>query len=163
MDPGIVVAVIGGVFGIVTPLIMYFVTKADKEKGFLPVSEGRRKALDGKWQGTFHQEIGPDGQPLEAGYFLKLVTSRKTVKGEGSSHFRLGGKQCETRVSIVGGLIHERFLRFTFDNVDETTLQFGSMVLELLPDGRTLRGRFVAFGQLSQRIIYGTIELAKEA
>jgi hypothetical protein len=163
MDQPIVVAVIGGVCTVVSPILTLLATRLYDQRFLLPLGEGRRKALDGKWQGTFHQEVGPDGKPLDADYSLQLVTSRKTVKGEGSSHFELGGKKYEPKFFVAGGLIHERFLRFTYDNVDATCLQFGSMVLELLPDGRTLRGRFVAFGQLSQRLIYGSIELTKQA
>jgi hypothetical protein len=162
MDARITVAVIGGVFGIVTPIITYFVTQAYNESGFIRLSKGRRKALDGKWVGTLHQEVGPDGRPLDADYTLRLSTSRKAVKGEGNSHFQLGDKKYESKFHVVGGFLHDRFLRFTYDNVDETTLQFGAMMLELDPNGRSLTGRFVAYGFLSKRLIYGTIELTKE-
>src|SRR4051812_20744640 len=94
MDARIVVAVIGGVFGVVTPIITYVLIQLYNERFLLLLSQGRRKALDGKWQGT---------------------------------------------------------------------LQFGSMMLELTPDGQELKGRFVAYGVLSQRLIYGSIELTKQA
>ncbi len=161
MSPQVVAALVAGGFGIVTPIITFLAIQWFTGPG-LPMSKGRRKAINGSWHGTFHQEVGPGGQPLDGDYSLQLSTSRRTIKGDGGSRCQIGDKKYESRFAVVGGFLHERFLRLNYDRVDETALQLGSLMLELGDDGLSLRGRFIAYGFLSQRLIYGSIELTKE-
>ena len=159
----IVAAVITGVCAIVGPIITFLVTRAYTGPGGDTLDKARQKALNGKWQGTFHQEVGPDGKPVSGDYSLQLTASSRVVRGEGSTHLQLGGKNLEAKFRIVGGLLYTRVFRFAYDNVDETAIHLGSMMLELSDDGRSLRGRFIAYGMVSQRLVYGTIEFKKQA
>jgi hypothetical protein len=163
MDSQVATAVIGGVFGVVTPIATYIGTHAYKNRSLLRLPEGRRKALDGSWRGTLHQEVGPDGKPIDAEYALQLSASRRVVRGEAHSRFWVKKQHHEARFVLEGGLLYERFFRFTYDSADRKALHFGVMMLELGADGRSLRGRFVAYGMLSQRLVYGSIDLEKQA
>jgi hypothetical protein len=161
MSPVIIAAIIAGVFSIVSPIATYFVTQAYRDRIFLPPPSGRAKALVGKWQGTLHEEIGPEGTPFDASFSLELAMSWKVVSGTAGFHATLLGKEYEFKLVLRGGFLYERFLRFDYQNCDESVLQFGSMTFELSADGQSLDGRFLGYGDVSKRLVYGTIELHK--
>lgn len=160
MAPEVAAAVIAGVFGLVSPVVTYIAIKQYDNGVFQRHSE-RLRALVGKWQGTMHQEVGPEGTPFDAPYTLQLTVSGKVVSGTGSSHPTFWGKEYDARFLVRGGFLHERFLRFDFHNADEAIIQFGSMTLALSDDCESLKGRYVGYGDVSKQIVYGTIDLHK--
>jgi len=81
--PVVVAALIAGGVAMTSPIITFIVTKAYEKRFLERMPKGRQKALTGKWSGVGYQEIGPDGQPLDAKLSLDLIANGKTVTGTG--------------------------------------------------------------------------------
>jgi hypothetical protein len=132
------------------------------ERLLLPLNEGRQRALVGQWRGTFHEEIGPTGSPLDGPFSLELIPSGNVVEGKAHASCDLSDKRYDADFAVVGGLLYDRFFVFTYHNIDETTFHFGTMITELSAAGRSLGGRFVAYGMIAERVVYGTIAFTKQ-
>ena len=161
--PVVVAALIAGGVAMTSPIITFIVTKAYEKRFLERMPKGRQKALTGKWSGVGYQEIGPDGQPLDAKLSLDLIANGKTVTGTGDYTFRLRGTDYHIRIVLDGGFFHDRFLKLDYKNADNTAVQFGAIITELSSEGRTLRGYYVGYGAISERPVCGTLEVQKQA
>jgi hypothetical protein len=65
MSPEVTAAIITSVCAVVGPIITYIATKAYQD-GIFQRPGRRAKVLAGKWQGTLHEENGPEGKPFDA-------------------------------------------------------------------------------------------------
>jgi hypothetical protein len=119
--------------------------------------------LNGNWQGSAYQEIGPDGNPLDAKLHYSLTASRKVVRGDGTYSIRWQDKDQVRKFTASGGFLHDKFLKLDYKNIDDSAIQFGSAILELSADGKKLTGSYLGYGATSERFIYGTIELEKQS
>ena len=153
--PAIITAIIG-------PLLTYFIRDWHKNKPLKIIRAGRRKALNGNWQGSAYQEIGPDGNPLDAKLHYTLTASRKIVRGSGIYSLKLKDKDQSRNFTASGGFLHDKFLKLDYKNTDDSAIQFGSAILELSADGKKLTGLYLGYGATSERLIHGTIELEKQ-
>jgi hypothetical protein len=88
--------------------------------------------------------------------------SWKVVSGTGGFRATFFGNDYECNLVVRGGFLFERFLRFAYQNSDESIVQFGSMTLELDDDYLSLKGRFLGYGSVAKRLVYGSIELKKQ-
>lgn len=156
MDPPVIAALITAIVG---PIVTLVATKAYERRFLEVMPDNRQKALAGTWAGVAHQEVGPDGNPLGSSITLELTTTRKTVAGTG----RLCDQDYEARFTISGGFLHQRFLKLKYKNTDDAALHFGNITVEMSGDGRSLRGRYLGYGRVSERLVYGTVELNKKA
>ncbi len=163
MDTTIIAALIGGAFALLAPIITVALSKAHERRAFEKISEDRRAALAGKWTGIAHQEVGPKGKPLDIAITLELGADKKIVTG--TLHFRakIGGSEFHRTFHLTGGFIHQRFLMIRYSNTESTVVEFGNMTFELSADSKTLRGRYLGYGALSERLVYGELSLCKNA
>ena len=63
------------------------------------------------------------------------------------------------KLKFVGGFLYERFIKFDYSNPDESIIQFGNTILDLSADGKTLIGKFVGFGSITNQIVSGEVKL----
>jgi hypothetical protein len=160
MSEGLLGAVIGAAATIVAVPLTVFLTRAIDRRDLLRIDRARR-ALAGKWRGTLEQydDGARDVQVLVVE--MDLSVRRKRVSGTG--HFVATFKGSEVVVNLVfeGGFMHERFLKLEYRNDDVAAMQFGTAVLDLMPDGRELVGSYVGFGSLNRRIVTGKLIFTK--
>ena len=152
--PAIITAIIG-------PLLTYFIIDWHQNRHLKIIRAGRRKALDGNWQGSVHQEVGPDRNPIDAKLYYSITASRKVVRGEGTYLTRWQDRDRVLKFTASGGFFHDRFLKIDYKNADDSAIQFGSAALELSADGKKLTGCYSGYGALSEHLVQGTIQLEK--
>ncbi len=124
-------------------------------------------AVRGRWRGSHHQYVGPDGGPLD--YQVNLYLDVKNQKLVGTMHvildedfFKKYGVK-EILYEITGGFSHDRFIQFQFVSRDPAVVQFGAALLELKATGRRMMGKFIAYGAISDRIIAGDMNYEYES
>jgi hypothetical protein len=155
MDITLIVGIIGGICtiaaAIITPLVQtYFETRI-----FFPISNDRRKILQGIWKGTVNQNLS-DGTFKTFTVDLDLNIKGKKIQGTG-----IINAEELFYVSLDGSFRNDRFLKMDYQNKNLKILQFGSFVFHLSDDSRELVGKFVGYGHLSKAIIYGSCQFNK--
>jgi hypothetical protein len=124
----------------------------------------RRRALHGRWRGSFVQNM-PGGRG-EASLVLDIKAGLRIITGDvaydGSAEIGGTVHQMQGAFTVRGGFIHDRFLKLDYRQKDRDVVQFGSVVLDLHPDGRTLTGKGVGFGSKTRMIVAVEISLEKD-
>jgi hypothetical protein len=120
-------------------------------------------AVRGRWRGSQHQHVGPDGGPLDYGVELHLEAKSQDLIGTllfilDESFLKKYGMK-EVLFDITGGFSHDRFIQFSYVSRDPAVVQFGAALLELKSTGKSMVGMSVAYGAISDRIISGDIQL----
>ena len=161
MDSTIVAAFVSGVLAIVAPIVTLLLKQYLDNRVKLPIAAGRRQALSGRWEGSLHQDRGPDGKPIDFPGSIDISAGRKTVSGTLTIRLDLDGQIEQAKFNLSGGFLHGVFLLLNYLPRDEATIQFGSIVLELDAAGNLLEGRFVGYGKITQAVISGTVRFEK--
>jgi hypothetical protein len=155
-DPAVVAAWIGGASAIVASLVTVVATKAHDYRFLQPMLADRRKALVGNWHGEAVQA------ELTATVELRLGASGKNVTGVAELQFVFGGTDRHLILDLTGGFLHDQFLKLDYTKKDDDgAIQFGTLVVELGADARTMVGRYVGYGSISDRIVSGEMSLKK--
>lgn len=156
MDSAVLTAVIGGGFSILTVVV----TKLFDAQPFDYVSRKRRRAISGRWEGESQQNSGPSGGPETLPLTMKMeVFWFRIIRGTGEYRLPDG---TVSEFKCRGGFLYDRFLRVHYDSVEDSIVQFGSVVMELSSDAKSLTGNFVGFGVDSQKIVHGLLKLQKK-
>jgi hypothetical protein len=160
MDSTILAAIIGGLCTIGASLGTLLLTHM-MNKNPLYERNKRQISLGGHWEGTAHQELGPEGVPMDLQMAITLKSTRQAVLGEGDIRFPFQNQPITEHLSLInGGFIYDRFLKIEYEgkNIPEQ-VQFGFLLLELSSNGQTLNGHFLGFGSFSGKIAWGTVQL----
>ena len=163
METPIIVALIAGGFAVVAPIVTFVITRSYENRFLQPISSRRAGALVGTWEGDAHQEFGADGQPFDAKVTFKFTVTGKKIQGQGIYRMRDGAQDIITTFIFSGGFLHERFIRFDYNPEAADTVQFGSIILELSNDAKSLKGRYLGYGVRTNGLVYGTVDLKKVA
>jgi predicted nucleotide-binding protein with TIR-like domain len=124
----------------------------------------RIRALDGLWQGHTFQRYSAKGQPKR-----RSIQGRFVVRDEAAhGHFFMPGSKLpnsdrDLELILIGKLLFDSFFKLDYVYPDLGPIQFGSAVLELNAAGSRLKGEFVGYGAIAQRILSGTLQLDKAA
>jgi hypothetical protein len=127
----------------------------------LPYRPSRLSALTGTWKGEAQQAFGPTGDPFTAKLFITFDDRTPRVRGSGRFRVIFEGQEEDYGIELVGGFLLDSFLRLEYNSVEPNMVQFGSIILELEPDGKTLNGRYHRYGIKTKKIIFGLICLKK--
>jgi hypothetical protein len=162
MSEGFLGALIGAAATILAVPLTVFLTRAADRRDLLRIDRARG-ALAGQWRGTLEQYDDGMGNVQVVLVEMNLSVRRKRVLGSG--HFVAMFKGSEITVNLVfeGGFLHERFLKLEYRNADVAAMQFGTAVLDLMPDGKELIGSYVGFGSINRRIVTGKLTFVKIA
>lgn len=151
-------AIIAGIATILASVITLLLKEYfDRRKArYEKVADKIRDAVYGKWKGSFEQTL--ESQPINIEMDIELkVSSSGSITGKAKFPFR-----DETwEVSIKGGFYSERFLKLDYENVNRAILQFGAFIFRLSDDAKTLKGCFIGYGHISEKIIGGNAVLKK--
>ncbi len=126
-------------------------------KDFLFLGKTRKRALKGKWRGIVEQD---NMNKYDIELIIKPGFKRVNITG---TILNKEVKKGADNFIFKGAFKNERFLMLGYENADGGILQFGSMLLEFLPDSEHMQGRFVGYGYKSMQIIHGTLEIEKIA
>jgi len=158
MDPAVVAAWIGGGFSIVGPIATFFAMKAYEGRFLEPLQADRKRALAGQWRGTIVQTS------LMSDLSVSLEVSGRKITGAAELRFVLKGQDRHLVLRLVGGFLHDKFLKLDYTKKNnDGSIQFGSLIVELSSDARTLHGEYVGYGSITNAIVSGAISLSKEA
>jgi hypothetical protein len=147
---------------VVGALVTVILTKWLESGSRLWMGGDRRRSVNGRWRGTL-QQIGSQLSDVQAHTLdMSLDPQWRTIKGTAFFIASIGGKDITVDLRIRGGFLYERFLKIDYFHSDSAHMQFGTAVLVLSDDGRTLSGRYVGYGSLTKQIVTGLIELAKQ-
>lgn len=156
MEPVIVAAIISGSVAILAPIITYVVTRMYDNRELRQI-KGRQKAISGTWHGTIAQEI--DGNLANINLSITFTAGKKIV--EGIAEFISPMTGLPVKLNFTGGFHNDYFIKFDYTNPDETVIQFGSCIVRLSDDGKTLKGKYVGYGANTNQIVNGIVDLKK--
>lgn len=155
MSPQLVAGLVTGGCALVVPVITFVLTKAYEGRFFEPMARSRREALAGKWRGRLDQA------PISGDLEVELDVASKRVHGKAHLTLDFEGKERFITLSLTGGFLHDQFLKLDYKNTNPGTIQFGSIILELAAEPRTMEGEYAGYGSLNRRIVSGKIMLTK--
>lgn len=158
----ITAAIIAGIFAIIAPILTYIFTKFYDNRDLLVISQNRKAALNGAWHGKIFQAEGIRGQPVQYPFNIDLSVNKKEVHGIGKVNFPISKTETHVfNVSLLGGFLHDRFLKLDYKNTNPAEMQFGSLILNLSSDGKKLSGRFLGYGAKTEKLVFGELTLEK--
>ncbi|MGZ0080787.1 hypothetical protein [Methylomonas sp. YC3] len=155
MDASVIAAYISGVFAIFGPIIVFIATKHYEIRYLQPINHDRRIAVVGRCRGEIVQ---PN---LTSNIELRFDVRNKEVIGEAQINRVVEGRERLITLTMTGGFLYDRFLKLDYKNADASTIQFGSITLELAADPRAMEGKYSGYGSVSNCIVFGEIHLTK--
>ncbi len=156
MNPTVIAAIIAGIIALISPIITLSVTRWLDHRDFKDPGS-RRRTLVGKWKGTFTQVL--DSKLVTTPIEINLTAAKKIIEGEGE--FKSPVTEELRKFKVIGGFLEMPFAKLEYSNSDDLSLQFGTIILMLSPDGRTLDGRFVGFGSTTKQIVVGEVTFCR--
>jgi hypothetical protein len=156
MQSEVTAALITGIIAIISPLTTYFLTRA-YDRRELGKIEGRRKAIIGAWKGDITQTFL--GETSQITIEMAFTAGKKIIEGHANLIHPVTSEL--TRLKFTGGFYHDRFIKFDYKNENETIMQFGSAVVDLSSDGKTLNGKYVGYGSKTNQIVSGDVCLKR--
>lgn len=157
MDSTTLAAIIGGVCTLSAPIITLIV-KATIDRSRNPIiTNARQKALNGTWTGTIEYD-DTDDEPLAPHDAVLEVTSRRRFIEARVAYTTKGGS---TTVKASGVFILDSLMRVEYKNEAPHVNHFGTLLLNLSPDAKTLSGRFVTYGRITGIISTGRVRFIK--
>jgi hypothetical protein len=155
MDSTIIAAIIGGAFTLVSSGITFLLARHLDDRNNQVMSSNRQAIMTGTWKGELHQESGSlSTSPVT----VTLIAKRRVIRGSIRVQDPNNG---EAEYKATGGFLYGRFIRLNYDTTDHRRVQFGSIVMELSPDGNKLSGKYTGYGAFSQSIVSGYFEATR--
>ena len=118
-------------------------------------------ALQGTWAGVVHQEQGPDDLPLDILAELDFTDDAEGPMVKGWFTTELRGSTLRMPVSGRGRFIHPGILKMEFEVILDGIVQEPTAILEVNPDARGMRGRYVSYGARTASVVQGTVHLER--
>ena len=149
-----------------TEIVQWARKLRSKDELEIEPADSRQPKLVGRWSGTFEQPDYPGG-PLSVAARVEFDRGSGALKGNArvkatllATH-RSGPRDVIITFDLSGGFQHSDLIKLEYRSADPGIVQFGSMMLELNPEGTRLDGRFVGYGSISESIISGIVALTK--
>ena len=130
-------------------------------KEFKPISNGRKKAINGVWKGELEGLEMFNGTIPTGTLEISMKAKRRVVVGNMIINHAAGELSRKDQIVSKGGFKMDRFLELNFHNTKDEIVQFGNLILELDPLGDKLEGKIHGYGPLSKRILSGNVYLTK--
>jgi hypothetical protein len=173
LDPAIWVALIG----ISTSLVGGGVKYWTENRGLSDIDQGRRKRIEGLWDGNGYQEFTKEevpklkdlnmtdytklpngGAAIDYPAHLDLQVQGKKIFGELEITAKIGKRHVEKKFKLLGSLADRDYIRLDYKTGETGTIEFGTILVELDPPGKKLKGMFVSFGPITRTIVGGRYE-----
>lgn len=159
MDSIIIVAIITGVFGLVTPIVVVLTRYFVKQRRLSKHSQERQNAAHGSWGGQMIQRRWRDRTDIEF-EIVAQISSRQSVV-QATFICRVDDDDV-MYLSATGNLRSDQYLVLQYQNSEPAVLQFGYGILRLSSDTRELSGEFVGYGVNSEDVVSGTVHLVRK-
>lgn len=156
MNTNLKAAIIGGICVILAPILTLLLNNSIENRKYEVI--GNRDIL-GKWSGIIIQELG--NSEISFGVEFEFRNRGRKLYGTCKVDAIDNPMDESHNLYIEGGLFENRFLKLEYKNTDENVIQFGTFLMELMPDGKKLIGRFTGYGHVSKKVVYGKITLNK--
>jgi hypothetical protein len=121
--------------------------------------EGRRKGLAGKWSGTLKQQFR--GAWETAAIEMEFKAEGRTIEGIVIVDRLEEPSKPRHHLRVINSFFHEPILKLDLTSTTDSILQFGCWIARLNAGGTLLEGRYVAYGSVSDRIIFGECCVSK--
>lgn len=139
---------------IITVLLKDYLDR--RKENYKKQSDQRRRIISGTWKGTYEQLLNEKLITIDIVMELK-ISSRGTITGIA----KVAYENYSFQVVIKGGFYSDDFLKMDYENSDRSVVQFGSFVFRLASNAKNIKGCFVGFGHINERIISGQATLDK--
>lgn len=154
MSPQEKAAIVSGIFALICALTTFFLMKFYEQRQLLPLGSARKKALCGNWKGQIMQRT-------VGSYDIEMSLESIGNKIIGKGWLRHSERNLFTALEMVGGFLYEIFLKLDYKNADKAHIQFGSMIFEVSPCSRKIKGKFSGYGSVLKAVVSGDISLEK--
>ena len=155
------VAATGLALSKLTPLLLAGWTKRDDLD---LISSDLKKTLQHTWTGSFRQKSGLNSRkPLHGRIAMHLKCSKRLVRGSATFSTAIQDKETASDIHVLGGIRHGQFLHIEYLNVDPSKVHFGTILLVLSANRKTMEGRFLGYGYYSGKIVEGSVTLERAA
>jgi hypothetical protein len=162
MDSAIVNAIIVGACTLIAALITAYVLIRQYNIDHPKIDKKDLRIIKGQWKGIALMDAAPNLPQIEYKVSARINSTARVIRAEATLVSQYEGDEISDLIDISGILAHDRFLKFEFKGKDQDSrLQFGFSILELLPTGQKLIGKFVSFSPYLAHIITGTVELRR--
>jgi hypothetical protein len=122
-----------------------------------------RRDVRGLWRGNLQQhDVDPADDLIVKTVEMRFTPYLWTLKGTAYLSGTSKGADFNVDLNLRGGFLDGRFLKVEYTHADRTHVQFGSIVLVLSDNGKTLTGRYAGYGSLTGKIVSGIISLTRE-
>jgi len=156
MDATLLASLIGGTCTIVAPIITLVVKGTLERLRHVAIPLSRQRSLRGTWTGTVSydspSELTRHSVRTEFSATKRIVRGRATYRSDGG----------DASLCFKGSFISDRFMQGEYTNEAEQVINFGTILFELSADARSLKGKFVGYGRVTEDIVTGNINLEKE-
>lgn len=122
--------------------------------------KSRMRSVSGSWEGNIQQFRSKKDKVTEYKAALRLFV---TTKGQVSGVITGFWDDVPHNFKVTGGFSYERFVQLSYNSEDYSSIQFGTIIMELDTLGREMIGRMVGYGAISKSIVSGEIILHKVA
>ena len=161
METGTALGIAGltvGVLGLFP--IWKFVETIFNRLPYQTIDKKRRITLSGTWKGHVHRSKPRKGVPVDLPVEITLKAGRKVVQG--TSIFTSPGTQRgEIKNIINGGFHYGTLLRLDYHKEDRSIVGFGTILMQLSADARTLEGMVIGFSSHFEELFAVKITLNK--
>jgi len=116
----------------------------------------------GTWEGTAHQDRGPDGQYIDVSVTVKLHAAANAIEGEMVLHVSFDSKKRSTVCKVRGGLVDGRFAWLNYIPKELSDQQFGTLFCDLMrPEVNEVVVEFCGYGPIADGIVSGHARLRR--
>ncbi len=150
MNTAYVVAIIGGIATLVSPIATLLVKTYLDNKNYS--TGGRKKKLSGQWRGVTTQSNGKVVNIL-----VGLKSGTKILTGTAIVEFN----NAKLNIRFKGYYLDENHIQINYFSLDSSIKNFGSQILRINANCTRLQGLTVGFGNEAEQIISGTTILEK--
>ncbi len=151
MDSVIVAALIGAFGAIAGAVTNGLFTKRRKDRKFMDLTESPNRSVAGHWEGHVDQTKGPDGEPIRFEVSMNLEADHRIISGE----MKFAWADHLTVLNVTGGSLDDRHVKLEYEDADKQIIRYGTIMLRLAADARTLAGKFVGYGTEVDGLIDG--------
>jgi hypothetical protein len=124
---------------------------------YAPLVHKRQNQLKGSWRGTTTQSYETGNKQIVVELTIEMRSTWRKV----SMDALVKGGGTELKVRADGGFIWGDYIKLDYESKDPAIKNFGSMILHLHANGKSLKGRMIGFGSESEQLVHGSVVLEK--
>lgn len=152
---------------VISPIIGNYLLQK-RQSVYIPSAPiARKDSLYGEWVGIMDQKTGKKQVCHKHGLIVRFQEKSSPIVGMMRLNFKVNCEDviCQTEDSIQAHIINTVYdghiLKVDYVNKNNNAIHFGTLYGKLSSDGRSIAGRFLGYGLVSEDFVTGLIELNK--